>query len=118
MKKYLKTLALACIAICMIACVTAFATACSNPSEYEITVVMADESPVGNLKIQFCPVGEACIINNTDENGKVTFDLTKYPDAKEFEVHLVGAYTFDDGSKETVVNVKDGYSVTFTVVAE
>ncbi|MDE6585053.1 MAG: hypothetical protein K2K80_00025 [Clostridia bacterium] len=118
MKKYLKTFALALITVCMIACVAAFATACSNPSEYEITVITADESPVENLMIQFCPVGEACIRQNTDENGKVTFDLTSFPNAKEFEVHLGGSYTFEDGNEVKVVNVKDGYSITFTVVAQ
>ena len=119
MKNSLKTLALTCIAVCMIVCVTLFATACTDTSKYTVTVVTADGSPVNNLMIQFCDSEMvSCKTPTTDENGKVVIDISQTPDAKEYSIHILGDYVLEDGTNETTVKVSDGYSVTLTVKAK
>lgn len=119
MKKYLKALALSCIAVCMMACIAVFATACTDTTKYVITIVTEDNAPVKDLMVQVCDVDEhMCKNPTTDENGKVVIDLTELPEVKEYVVHLLGDYVFADGDEVKTINTNDGYSITFTVKAK
>lgn len=120
MKRYLKTFLIAAIAVCMISAAAVFAAGCTDTSKYEITVVTEDGSPVSNLTLQFCDTDNIhCLTGRPDENGKAVFDISKTPDVKEYEIHiLVGNYVFADGDELKTVSVDDGYSTTLTVKAK
>lgn len=122
MKKYFKTLIAACIAVCLSVCVGLFATACTEdkPDSYTVTVT-ADGKGVAGVLLQFCPVGEMCILGTTDADGNAVFkfkeDGRDFSNATEFEIHVVSGlpngYTTEYmGDNAKIVNVKDGYSAT------
>mgnify|MGYP001024594177 CR=1 FL=1 len=125
MKKYLKTLILACVAVCLIACTALFATACTDTSKYEVTIVHEDGTAFEGVKINFCKGTEICLPQEaTGSDGKVVVDLTQFNGGDEFHVQILQpkGYEFVTEGLEhdetgIIVNLKDGYSITLTLKA-
>lgn len=124
MKKYLKTALIACLAVCMIACTAVFATACTDTGKYEITLVYADDnSPAKGVMVNFCEVGGSCVPQATDENGKVTFDISGRK-VNDFHIAIISGakegYEIDTTGLESdasgvLISTDDGYKITLNL---
>lgn len=124
MKKYLKTALIACLAVCMIACTAVFATACTDTGKFEITLVYADDnSPAKGVMVNFCEVGGSCVPQATDENGKVTFDISGRK-VNDFHIAIISGakegYEIDTTGLESdksgvLISTDDGYKITLNL---
>ncbi len=116
MSKYLKSLLIAGLVVCMTVCLGIFAAACNNnddgdkggddtfPSSVSVTV-MLDKTTPASVMVQLCAVednGELGLCLSpvaTNKQGVATIDIDK-ENGKQYEIHLLGVpdgYTYVDG---------------------